>query len=179
MSDSRVRVEQLLGPVVAATGCELEDVSVSPAGRRSVVRVVVDRDGGISLDDVAEASKVVSAALDELDEAEPGLLGTSYVLEVSSPGVDRPLTAPRHWRRSVGRLVTAVVRQDADVTGRVLSADDTEDGGVQLDVGGTPRTLAYADIARGKVQVEFRRDEPAPEPVHEDDDPHGSDEDPS
>jgi ribosome maturation factor RimP len=161
MSVPRARVEQVLRPVVAETGADLEDVSVSAAGRRSVVRVVVDRDGGISLDDVAEISRVVSAALDELDEAEPGLLGTSYVLEVSSPGVDRPLTAPGHWRGSAGRLVTAVLREGADVTGRVVSADTAEDGSVRLDVDGTTRTLAYTDIARGKVQVEFRRDVPA------------------
>ena len=158
MSASRARVEQLLRPVVATTGADLEDVSVSAAGRRSIVRVVVDRDGGISLDDVADVSRVVSEALDELDDAEPGLLGTSYVLEVSSPGVDRPLTAPRHWRRSTGRLVTAVLREGADVTGRLVAADDGEDGGIELDVDGTTRTLGYAEIARGKVQVEFRRD---------------------
>jgi ribosome maturation factor RimP len=156
----RERVQQLLDPVVATTGCELEDVTVTAAGRRSIVRVVVDKDGGISLDDVAEASKAVSEALDQLEQDEPDAFGTSYVLEVSSPGVDRPLVAPRHWRRSVGRLVTAVVRQGADVTGRVLSADDDETGGVRLDVDGTERTLAYAEVARGKVQVEFTRAEP-------------------
>ena len=160
MTVPRERVQSLLGPVVAATGCELEDVTVTAAGKRSVVRVVVDKDGGISLDDVAEASKVVSEALDQLEEDEPDAFGSSYVLEVSSPGVDRPLTAPRHWRRSVGRLVTAVVRQGADVTGRVLAADDDETGAVTLDVDGTERTLAYADVTRGKVQVEFKREEP-------------------
>ena len=153
----RPRLVQLLGPVVEGTGLDLEDVSVTAAGRRSVVRVVVDRDGGLPLDDVAEVSRVVSETLDELDAAEPGLLGSSYVLEVSSPGVDRPLTTPRHWRRSAGRLVRAVLRDGGDVTGRVLSADDSEDGAVRLDVDGQERALPYATVAKGLVQVEFAR----------------------
>jgi ribosome maturation factor RimP len=160
MTVSRARLDELLSPVLSATGCELEDVTVSAAGKRSVVRVVVDRDGGVSLDDVAEASKVVSSALDELDEAEPGALGASYVLEVSSPGVDRPLTAPRHWRRNVGRLVKVVRREGGDVTGRVVAADAEDLGGVQLDVDGDVQALPYATVARGLVQVEFgRKDE--------------------
>lgn len=164
------RLVQLLAPVVQARGLDLEDVSVSPAGRRSVVRVVVDRDGGAALDDVADVSRAVSDALDELDAAEPGLLGASFVLEVSSPGVDRPLTAPRHWRRNAGRLVRAVPRQGAEVTGRLLRADDAEDGVVVLDVGGQEHELAYLDLARGVVQVEFRRADTGDEAVAPDPD---------
>ena len=75
--------------------------------------------------------------------------------------MDRPLTEPRHWRRNVKRLVTATLREGAPVTGRVLSADDE---GVLLDVAGTERRLAYADLVRGSVQVEFgRKDEPLAE----------------
>lgn len=166
---SRPRLVQLLEPVVTGVGHDLEDVSVSPAGRRSVVRVVVDSDDGVSLDDVAEVSRVVAAALDELDSAEPDVLGGSYVLEVSSPGVDRPLTAPRHWRRSVGRLVTAALRDGVDVTGRVRSADDEPSGGVRLDVDGSPRELPYVQLSRGTVQVEFSRpDDAAGAPDHRD-----------
>lgn len=157
MTALRPRLVQLLSPVVASAGLDLEDVTVSAAGRRSVVRVVVDKDGGVPLDDVAEVSRVVSESLDELDAAEPGALGASYVLEVSSPGVDRPLTAPRHWRRNVGRLVKAVLREGGEVLGRVQRADDAEDGAVVLEVDGAERTVAYADVARGLVQVEFRR----------------------
>ena len=157
MTAPRARLVQLLSPVVESAGLDLEDVTVSPAGRRSVVRVVVDRDGGVPLDDIAEVSRVVSAALDELDAAEPGALGTSYVLEVSSPGVDRPLTAPRHWRRNAGRLVRATLRERGQVTGRLTSADDGEDGGVVLDVDGTEKALPYAELTKGMVQVEFSR----------------------
>jgi ribosome maturation factor RimP len=150
----RDRLQALLGPLVAATGADLEDVTVTPAGRRSVVRVVVDRDGGVRLDGVAEISRVVSDALDALDEAEPGLLGASYTLEVTSPGVDRPLTAPRHWRRASGRLVTAALRDGGTVTGRVVRADDEQ---VVLEVGGAERVVCAGDLARGTVQVEFSR----------------------
>jgi ribosome maturation factor RimP len=115
---------------------------------------VVDRDGGVSMDDVADVSRAVSDALDALDEAEPGVLGPSYVLEVSSPGVDRPLTAARHWRRNIGRRVTVVLNQGPNITGRLTSADDEA---IVLDVDGTEQSLALAGVVRGTVQVEFSR----------------------
>jgi len=157
VSALRTRLLDLLGPVVGPTGHDLEDVTVSPAGKRSVVRVVVDKDGGVSLDDVADVSRDISEALDALDEAEPGVFGASYVLEVSSPGVDRPLTAPRHWRRNRGRLVQAALVDGGTATGRVLEADEDDDGGLVLEVDGAPRALPYAEVARGTVQVEFSR----------------------
>jgi ribosome maturation factor RimP len=154
MTASAARLTALLAPVVESTGADLEDVAVSKAGKRSVVRVVVDRDGGVSMDDVADVSRVVSDALDAFDQAEPDALGASYVLEVTSPGIDRPLTEPRHWRRNVTRLVTAALRDGSTVTGRVVSAEDDR---VVLDVDGTSRTLLFADLARGTVVVEFSR----------------------
>jgi ribosome maturation factor RimP len=161
MTVSATRLAEVLAPVVATTGADLENVDVSKAGKRSVVRVVVDRDGGVSMDDVADVSRVVSDALDELDEADPSALGPSYVLEVTSPGVDRPLTAPRHWRRNVGRLVAVAMREGPNVVGRVSAADDDA---VTLDVDGDERTVPLAVVVRGTVQVEFSRkgeEEPA------------------
>src|SRR5437763_10645803 len=100
------RLTGWIAPVVDGVGYDLEELVVTPAGRRSVVRVVIDRDEGVTLDDIAEVSRAVSAALDEND----GELGRApYVLEVTSPGVDRPLTEARHWRRNVGRLVAVPV----------------------------------------------------------------------
>lgn len=154
MTASDSRLAELVRPVVEVTGYDLEGLTVTAAGRRSVVRILVDRDGGVTLDDVAEVSRALGDALDAADEAEPGLLEPSYVLEVSSPGVDRPLTEPRHWRRNVGRLVTATVREGAAVTGRVVSADEV---GLTLDVDGAERRLDYPQLARGAVQVEFSR----------------------
>ncbi|MEU0519678.1 ribosome maturation factor RimP [Streptosporangium sp. NPDC006007] len=147
---SRDRLMKLLEPVVGAEGLDLEDVTVTPAGRRRLLRVVVDRDGGVSLDDVAEVSLAVSAALDAGD----AMGATPYVLEVSSPGVDRPLTEPRHWRRAVRRLVKADLRDGTSLEGRIVAADE---GGVELDIAGASRRIEYQDLARGRVQVEFRR----------------------
>ena len=154
MAASAARLSELVRPEVAAVGYDLEDLTVTAAGKRSVVRVVVDKDGGVTLDDVADVSRTISEVLDRVDETEPGLFGTTYVLEVSSPGVDRPLTEPRHWRRNITRLVTATRREGEPVTGRVLSADDDA---VTLDVDGAEQRLAYAEVVRGNVQVEFAR----------------------
>jgi ribosome maturation factor RimP len=151
VTTSRARLLQLLAPAVEATDHDLEDLTVAPAGRRKVVRVVVDKDGGVTLDDIAEVSRVVSDVLDQ-PEAEAALAG-AYTLEVTSPGVDRPLTQPRHWRRSAGRLVKAVL-PDGTVTGRVVEADEAQ---VTLDVEGAKRTLLYGEVTRATVQVEFSR----------------------
>ena len=91
----------VLEPVAAAAGMDLESLKIGAAGRRRLLRVVVDADGGVGLDEMADISRDLSARLDAT-----GAMGEApYTLEVSSPGVDRPLTLPRHWRRAVGRLV--------------------------------------------------------------------------
>ena len=146
----RGRLTELLGPVVGAAGYDLEDVVVTPAGKRRLLRVVVDRDGGASLDDVAELSRAAAQALDESD-----VMGAApYVLEVTSPGVDRPLTQVRQWRRAVGRLVAVALRDGGRTTGRVVAATDE---GVLLDDGTGRVMLGYEAISRGIVQVEFDR----------------------
>ena len=159
------RLTGWIQPVVDAAGYDLEELVVTPAGRRSVVRVVVDRDDGVTLDDIAEVSRAVSTALDEND----GELGRApYVLEVTSPGVDRPLTDQRHWRRNTGRLVTVAVGtagSTEQVTGRVQAVDDD---GVTLAVEApgkpgarkrppTVRHVTWAELGAGRVQVEFGR----------------------
>lgn len=151
---AREHLLEVLTPVVAATGHDLEDVTVTSAGRRSLVRVIVDADGGVDLDAVADVSRAVSEALD--DDADGGAaFAGPFVLEVSSPGVDRPLTEQRHWRRAQGRLVQVQVA-DKPVTGRITTTDDK---GVTLDIDGTRREIAWHDLGRGRVQVEFNRGE--------------------
>jgi ribosome maturation factor RimP len=142
-------VRSVIEPVIERAGYDLEEVNVSRAGRRHVVRVLVDTDGGINLDDVAVVSREISAALDEAEERGGEVLAGEYQLEVGSPGVDRPLTLPRHWRRNRGRLVAV-----NGLTGRVVDVDDTS---VVLDVDGVPRSLALAELGPGKVQIEFKR----------------------
>ncbi|HZG89779.1 MAG TPA: ribosome maturation factor RimP [Pseudonocardia sp.] len=139
----------VLEPLVAAAGFELDQLDVKAAGRRHTVRVVVDSDRGVDLDDIAGLSRAVS---DELDRNEH-LLGGSYVLEVTSPGVDRPLTGPRHWRRAHLRQVAVRLHDGSTLTGRVGAAGEDA---VTLLVRGELRELRYADVAHAGVQVEFR-----------------------
>lgn len=142
------RLAGVVRPVVTAAGMDLETVRVSVAGRRRLLRVIVDSDAGVSLDDAALISRDISAALDERD-----VMGEiPYTLEVSSPGVDRPLTQPRHWRRAAGRLVKVKVAGEGAVTGRVVDAGDD---GVTLETGGARRRFGYGELGPGAVQVEF------------------------
>jgi ribosome maturation factor RimP len=151
MPGSDVPRERLLAVVrgpVAAAGLDLEDVEVRPAGRRRLVRVIVDRDGGVDLDLVAAVSGPVGEALES-----SGVLGAQpYVLEVSSPGVDRPLRTPVQWRRATGRLVEVALVDGNTISGRIEGADDD---GVDLDLGRHGRRIGYADVRRAVVQVEF------------------------
>jgi ribosome maturation factor RimP len=146
-ADARRHLLDVLEPVITSAGYDLDDIAVSTAGRRSVVRVSVDADGGIDLDAVAEVSRAVSAALDADGDGFSG----PYVLEVSSPGVDRPLTEHRHWRRAVGRLVEVTV-DGTPVTGRVRSATEQV---LVLDLDGGPREFGWPSVGAGRIQVEF------------------------
>lgn len=154
----RDRLVALIEPVVVAASYDLEDLQVTRAGRNNLIRVVVDGDQGVLLDDVAEVSREVSALLD----AHEGITGrTPYVLEITSPGVDRPLTEVRHWRRATGRLVRVPVQTTPGtpevtetVEGRVVRADEHA---VVLAVGDEEREYAYDVLGDGRVQVEFNR----------------------
>jgi ribosome maturation factor RimP len=165
---AKARVRAVIEPVVATAGYDLEDVSLSRAGRRHVLRVLVDTDHGINLDDVALVSREISAALDQAEESGGEVLAGEYQLEVGSPGVDRPLTEPRHWRRNRTRLVTV-----NGLTGRVTEVDDD---GIVLDVDGTPRALRFDELGPGKVQIEFKRLDEADFGDEDDDDDEDDDE---
>jgi ribosome maturation factor RimP len=177
MSAVAERVESALTPVVSAAGFDLEAVEVQPAGRRRLVRVLVDRDGGVTLDHIASLTSILSLELDESN----AMGEQPYVLEVSSPGVGRPLTLPRHWRRNATRVVRVTTSDGASFVGRVRDSDDA--AATLEPVGGRssqgpegpeglsePRTFAYSDISEAHVQVEFGRpatpseSEPEPEP---------------
>jgi ribosome maturation factor RimP len=144
------RLAGMIQPVVAAAGLDLESVRVTVAGKRRLLRVVVDGDHGVSLDDTADVSHEISALLDASN-----VMGeVPYTLEVSSPGVERPLTEPRHWRRAARRLVRVKVAGDGAVQGRVLAADEA---GVTMDVDGDRRAFTYDALGPGTIQVEFGR----------------------
>ncbi|QNN52203.1 ribosome maturation factor RimP [Nocardioides mesophilus] len=152
IEQTRDRLAKVLEAPMADFGLDVEAIELSNAGRRRVLRVAVDQDGGVTLDDIAEATVEVSRLLDESD-----VMGQQpYLLEVTSPGTDRPLTLPRHWRRNQGRLVKVTDHDGQSVTGRILRSDDDT---TTLDVDGTEQTLAYGDVAKARVQVELNRKE--------------------
>jgi ribosome maturation factor RimP len=147
---TRDRIEAELVDHLKEMGLDVEAVEVTPAGKRRVLRVAVDKDGGVTLDDVADATREVSRVLDDSD-----VMGEMpYTLEVTSRGVDRPLTLPRHWRRNQDRLVKATLADGGEVTGRIVGSDETA---ATLDVDGDRREVAYADVAKALVQIEFNR----------------------
>ena len=152
MQQVRDRLAGLLSDALLAEGLDVEAVELTPAGNRRLLRVAVDKDGGVTLDEVADATRVVSRTLDETD-----VMGEQpYTLEVSSRGADRPLTLPRHWRRNQGRLVKVVTHDGRTVVGRIQGSDEQ---GAVLDVDGHTHHVTYADVAKARVQVELNRKE--------------------
>ncbi|SDJ69560.1 ribosome maturation factor RimP [Streptomyces indicus] len=153
------RLRGLLEPLVGAKDLDLEEITVTPAGKRRVLRVVVDSDEGVQLDTCAELSRELSAKLDETDAMGDG----EYVLEVTSPGADRPLTEHRHYVRAVGRLVKFQLNEDGktgELIARILKVDDE---GLDLEVPGvkgrkpTARRIAFDSVAKARVEIEFNR----------------------
>jgi ribosome maturation factor RimP len=147
---TRDRITAAVSDPLGALGFDLEAVEVTPAGKRRLLRLAVDRDGGVTLDDIADAARQVSQAIDDAD----AMGEAPYTLEVTSRGVDSPLTLPRHWRRNRDRLVKVTTTDGETLTGRIGESDDDE---VTLDVSGEPRRLGYGEVAKALVQVEFNR----------------------
>lgn len=145
------QVEKRIEPLVRASGLDLEEIEMTPAGRRTILRVVVDGDQ-ITLDDVAALSREISALID----SDPVFGEKAMTLEVTSRGVDKPLTLSRHWRRNTGRLVSVTLKNDEKIVGRITAADDDS---ATLDVKGASTTVRYADVAKARIEIEFNRPE--------------------
>jgi ribosome maturation factor RimP len=168
------RLRALLEPVVVETGLELEEVAVTAAGKRRQLLVVVDSEQGVQLDAVAGLSRALSAALDASD----AMGDSEYVLEVTSPGTDRPLTEPRHFERNAGRLVKLQLKERGELIARIMTVDGT---GLDLEVPGVkgrkpkPARADFAEITRARVEIEFNRkgtDDPDDGDEAEHDDEH-------
>jgi ribosome maturation factor RimP len=158
MSVSAETLRAGLAEPLTELGVDLETIDVQKAGRRHVVRVVVDRDGGVDLDLIASVSQRISALLDEppLSESMPG----PFVLEVTSPGTDRPLTEPRHWRRAVSRLVHATLADGTVIEGRIIEVPS--DAEVVIATPSGDVVVPLSQVRRAVVQIEFNRaDAPA------------------
>ena len=144
---TREQILQILEPIASNMGLDLEDVEIKSAGKHSIVQVSIDKDGGINLDEVAQISNQISEALDAKD-----VLGEKpYTLEVGSPGIDRALTLPRHWRRNSGRLVKINFGSNSEI-GRIIESDDEK---VSLEVKGKTRLINFDKIDKAFIQVEF------------------------
>jgi ribosome maturation factor RimP len=150
------RLRELLEPLVTSQGLDLEEIEVDSVGRKRVLRVVVDSDTGADLDQIADVSRVLSAKLDETDAMGEG----EYTLEVGTPGAERLLTEHRHYVRATDRLAKFQLAEGGELVARILKVDDE---GVDTEVPGvkgrkaTARRLAFDDIVRARVQVEFSR----------------------
>jgi ribosome maturation factor RimP len=152
---TRDRLAGVLTDPLAAAGLDVEAIELTQAGKRRMLRVAVDQDGGVTLDDIAEATREVSRILDG-PEGDAVLGRAPYTLEVTSPGTDRPLTLPRHWRRNRDRMVKATLTDGRVLTGRVTDSDETR---AVLDVDGTAHEVPFDEVAKAKVQLEFNRKE--------------------
>ncbi|UKY52988.1 ribosome maturation factor RimP [Streptomyces inhibens] len=150
------RLRGLLEPLVAARDLDLEEIEVTPAGKRRVLRIVVDSDEGVQLDECAELSREASQVLDDSEV----MGGAPYTLEVTSPGADRPLTELRHYRRAVGRLIKAQLHEGGELVARIIAVDDA---GLDLEVPGvkgrkpSARRVLFDEIAKARVELEFNR----------------------
>ena len=144
---TREQILQIVEPIASNMGLDLEDVEIKSAGKHSIVQVSIDKDGGINLDEVAQISNQISEALDAKD-----VLGEKpYTLEVGSPGIDRALTLPRHWRRNNGRLVKINFGSNSEI-GRIIESDEEK---VSLEVKGKTRSINFDKIDKAFIQVEF------------------------
>lgn len=145
------QISELVTPAVVGAGFYLEDVEILNAGGSRVITCIVDGDIPLNLDQVTVVTKAISALLDEaafLDE-------TAFTLEVTSPGVERPLTLPRHWRKNHDRLIKIVLTNGEVVEGRIAASDE-----VSVTVTGKKEeavVVAFADIKRATVEIEFNR----------------------
>jgi ribosome maturation factor RimP len=151
--DANSRIAALAGPAAQSAGLVLDGVEVSPAGNRTKVVITVDLPedavGSATLDQIADASRAINAALDAEDP-----LNTAYVLEIGTPGLDRPLTERRHFLRARTRLVSLALRDGGSVEGRLMDvAGDT----VVLDVNGESREMPLADVATGRIEIEWKK----------------------
>jgi ribosome maturation factor RimP len=149
---TRDRLAGVLTDPLAASGLDVEAIELTPAGKRRLLRVAVDKDGGVTLDDIAEATREVSRILEDTD----AMGDHPYTLEVSSPGTDRPLSLARHWRRNAGRLVKVTRTDGSTLTGRIVESDEER---AVLDVDGQAADVRYADVAKARIQIEFNRKE--------------------
>jgi ribosome maturation factor RimP len=138
-------ISAAITPALEALGFYLEDVTIISAGRRSMLTVIVDGDTHLSLDQVTSATK----AIGEIVESVQSLGETPFTLEVTSPGLDRPLTKVRHWQKNINRLVKVVLLDGSEIKGRIKDVNEVS---AIVD----EKNINYSDIKRATLEVEFK-----------------------
>ncbi len=138
-------ISAAIRPIIEATGNYLEELTITTAGKVKILTVIVDSDTHLNLDQVTAVTKEISQVIEEL----PVLGDSAFTLEVTSPGLDRPLTKPRHWRKNLGRLVKVTMQTGLVVEGRIGQASETT---VLVD----ENTVSFEDIKRAALEIEFK-----------------------
>ncbi len=139
------KIAAALAPIIEASGNFLEDLTITSAGKHRILTVVVDSEKHLTLDEVTAVTKSLSEVVENLSE----IGDLPFTLEVTSPGVDRPLTLPRHWRKNVGRLINITLNDESKVNGRIGESTDSD---VQID----ESKINFADIKKATIEIEFK-----------------------
>ena len=139
-------ISAAITPALSVLGFYLEDITITSAGRRSMLTVIVDGDTHLSLDQVTVATKAISEIVENIQS-----LGQApFTLEVTSPGLDRPLTKPRHWRKNIDRLVKIVLLDGKEIKGRVKNA-------TEISATVDEQVVKFSDIKRATLEIEFKQ----------------------
>jgi ribosome maturation factor RimP len=139
-------ISAAITPALSDLGFYLEDITITSAGRRSMITVIVDGDTHLSLDQVTVATKAISEIVENIQS-----LGQApFTLEVTSPGLDRPLTKPRHWRKNIDRLVNIVLLDGKEIKGRVKDA-------TEISATVDEQVVKFSDIKRATLEIEFKQ----------------------
>jgi ribosome maturation factor RimP len=144
---NKEQVLAVITPAIESLGFYIEDITITSAGKRSMLTVIVDGDTHLSLDQVTVATKAISEIVENL----PTLGNNPFTLEVTSPGLDRPLTKPRHWRKNQDRLIKIVLNDGKEKMGRIK---DSTESSVTVD----EQVINFADIKRATLEVEFKKE---------------------
>jgi ribosome maturation factor RimP len=138
-------ISAAIRPIIEATGNYLEELTITSAGKVKILTVIVDSDSHLNLDQITAVTKEISEVVETLEE----LGDTAFTLEVTSPGIDRPLTKPRHWRKNLDRLVKITMTSGQDIQGRIGEATET----VVLV---NDQKVSFEDIKRAVLEIEFK-----------------------
>ena len=138
-------ISAAIRPIIEASGNYLEELTITSAGKVKILTVIVDSDSHLNLDQITAVTKETSEVIEALEE----LGDSAFTLEVTSPGIDRPLTKPRHWRKNFDRLVKITMISGQDIQGRIGEATETT-----VFVG--DQKVSFEDIKRAVLEIEFK-----------------------